>query len=344
MQTKSYYKYTLNLFNRFYISFAIENIFDIYNIASMENISREFYEMFKKIRIGLTSDDIKKINNNTKDLINLSNSMQEWAILTNKLINEYKNRMVEIQDESKFSDTNTNLDKNSNFRFVSLNHNKKLSWVEINDIENEKEMQSTQIDNMIERITTSSEKIKELEVVNNVDIGSIKVPIIKNLDELPPAINWYVGDKINKAGLYISLMPNYAIEIPFPDTIDGTKNSNRTNSIKCKYGSLSNCKAIRENLANKYRSEIRKCNFAHIGDHYIKIGTFSRCPGAPSFGNYDDFKEDMEKINMSDVEMLLMYATSDLLLANIWVQNNNTNNKNNMNDETIVFNNLDICK
>jgi hypothetical protein len=306
----------------------------------MDTIRQNFCDIFKKTRQVLLSDELSYIDKHVLELTELGDSMREWLTLIDNLTIECKTKSFELQDEINFNAENhDNSIEKSNLKFISHEQtDRMLSWVEINDIEENKEKRINLCDNIIEKLSNNPlENMKEITIINNINIGSIKVPIVQKLDQIPPSINWFIGDSMHKPGFYMSLDPGYYIEIPFPDTIDGTKNSNRNSSIKCKYGSLENCHNMRETLANKYKSEVRKCNFAHTGDRYIKIGTSFRCPSAPSFGNYYDLKTDMQKIDINDVKMLLMYATSDLLLSNIWLQ------KYHLNEKPMVLNSLDIC-
>jgi hypothetical protein len=328
------------------------------------NIKQNMGDIFKQTRqiledYTLNCENLAKY---TYELSHLRESMYEWMILMDNLIAECRGKEAELQEEynelnsvenpnisDSDSDKETNITHTAdNIKFITIKNSgkpeKKLNWADMCDIDDSHEQCISKLDSAIEKINkpikefkiVSPPEYKDITHIRGVNIGNLRVPIIHDLKDISPSIYWFSGDKDNKSGLYLALTPNCYIEIPLPQTIDGTKNSNRNSSIRCKYGSLQDCQLNRENLATKYNSEIRQCHFAHKGDKYVKVGTSFRCPSIPDFGNHYGLKADLQNINIYDIRMLLMYATSDLLLSNIWLQQEALN-------DMVVLNNLDMC-
>ena len=103
---------------------------------------------------------------------------------------------------------------------------------------------------------------------------------------------------------------------------------------------IKECCDARTNLASKYNSTVRDCNFAHKGDKYIKLGTSFRSPHKPRFGNHNFLNDDMDSIPDDDIKTILMYALSDVLLSSMWFQKQKDDDDHNSN---IIFTNIDIC-
>lgn len=276
----------------------------------------------------------------TISLKELSNELKSWNTLIDNLHTECESKLEDIADDIEFKKGGENIvsttNSTSNFKFVALSSGR-MRWADLSDEFDIRERVIENVNNTINELSNQISNVKELNNINGVSVGTLKLPIINKIEDIPPAIYWFNGDKKYKEGMYISLDKDCYIEIPFPNTIDGTKNSIRTSSIKCKYGTIDNCLNVRELYAQRYRSEVRKCNFAHKGDNYVKIGTIFRCPNIPGFGNYEAFSDDLKNITMDDIRILWMYSISDILLTKIWWQNN-TSDKN-----IKVINDLDIC-
>lgn len=184
---------------------------------------------------------------------------------------------------------------------------------------------------LVQQEDTTTQEIKH---INNIPIPPIHMPIVTNITDIKPAIYYWTGDTTYPSGLYISIYEGCYIQIPFPNVIDGTKNNTREGSIQCKYKTIKQCVEARKALSAKYQTNIRPCNFAHAGDRYLKIGTNYRCPSNPSLGYHNTFCEDIHKVNMSDIRVMLMYSLSDLLISTIWCQNQNV---------TGLLTDIDIC-
>lgn len=222
-----------------------------------------------------------------------------------------------------------------------------LSWGEISEIDDEKDQVLEDVEKTIgkqhsvDEYTHNPIIYKNLSSIYGTPIGfDWKIPIISKITEIPPSLYWYNGDSYNPAGIYTCLSRDFYVQVPFPNVVDATQDFNRTGSIKCKYNSLNDCKKAREDLASKYKSEMRECKFAHKGDNYIKIGTTFRCQNKPRFGNHYHLKDDINEINNTDIKSILMYALSDVLLSSIWFQKqNNSDSK----SPSMILSKIDKC-
>lgn len=172
---------------------------------------------------------------------------------------------------------------------------------------------------------------KTAPIINNY---TIDIPIVNKLSEIPIMFNWYIGDDTHPEGIYISLSNGLYIQVPFPDTICKNSKNFKHKSIPCKYKSLDICKAKQQEYSRIYGTDIRNCNFVHIGEQYIKIGSDFRCPGLPSFGSFDSLEHDINNISLSDIKTILMNSSSDLLLIRLWHQSHSNLGK-------IIFTDLD---
>jgi hypothetical protein len=161
----------------------------------------------------------------------------------------------------------------------------------------------------------------------------LKLPVITNLNQIPPAMYYIKPNAKNnnvKPGVYINLNGNY-MRIPFPEIADSKKEYDRKHSIRCKYTTKQECDAQRSKMAGVYNSNIRVCNFAHKGDSIIKIGYPSRCPSVPNFGNTSTMSGDINKVNISDIKNTLLYGLNDIFASIIWLDY--TSNKGNVYDD-----------
>lgn len=223
------------------------------------------------------------------------------------------------------------------------NKYKNMNWADITKTDEKKEKIITNVEKIINHKKTKDEfkhtdvmykKISEL-YDQKLDINWT-IPIINNLNDIPPSIYWFDGNKKNPKGVYACISKDFYVQIPLPNVIDSTKDFNRICSVKCKYGTHDECLQIRKELADRYNSKIRPCNFAHQGDKYSKIGTTFRCPSNPRFGNLPCLKNDISTLQDTDMKMMLMYSLSDMLLSSMWFQNNNINK--------LILTDIDICE
>lgn len=173
---------------------------------------------------------------------------------------------------------------------------------------------------------------KENKKSHNIIIEELNyktnIPIVTNIKDIKPAF-YYLNssDKKYKNGIYTNINNDIYIKIPFPAIIDPKKDTERKNTIKCKYFLKKDCELNRTRLSKIYNSELRNCNFAHAGDNIIKIGHISRCPTLPHFGDPKTFTDDLEKININDIKTLLLYGLNDVIISSLWFEKNKSKNK-----------------
>jgi hypothetical protein len=146
-----------------------------------------------------------------------------------------------------------------------------------------------------------------------------------------------------KAGLYMCITEGFYCQIPFPDVISSTNENYKNKSTKCKYGTYEQCYSRRCDLAQFHKSEIRTCNFAHIGEKYNKLGTMYRCPSLEHFGNHKTLTQDIQNATITDIKHILMNSLSDIMLAAIWYQNNPKAYYSKPNQRMVVLSDLDRC-
>ncbi len=182
----------------------------------------------------------------------------------------------------------------------------------------------TSISNIIDvyEADKKKKKIKKPQPVSNEsrviipDIGyRMKLPLINNINDIPPAMYYHEASK----GVYIRLPNNNVFRIPFPEVIDSRKDYSRKQSIRCKYKVKDECDEQRCKMASLYNSQVRTCNFAHKGDKLVKIGYQSRCPSVPSYGNLENISEDIKLLNDGDIKSLLLYGLNDIFMAALWM-------------------------
>lgn len=135
---------------------------------------------------------------------------------------------------------------------------------------------------------------------------NINLPIIENLDEIPPCFYYYEGDKYHQSGVYMSPYNGVVLQVPRVSVMPYSMENANYGSMKCK--EKSNCKNIR-------------CTYAHPGTDYIKVGCIPRCPHAHSFGDKDSITDDLKLINIEDVRIVSMYGLNDLFSATLWFAN-----------------------
>jgi hypothetical protein len=166
------------------------------------------------------------------------------------------------------------------------------------------------------------------------DQYNVDMAMVNKLSDIPPMFHWYSGDKKNTAGVYICLTDGVYIQVPFPDLISKNSKNFKHKSVPCKYKTTMFCREKQEDYSRLYNTELRQCNFVHIGESFIKIGSDFRCPNLPSFGAYETLGEDLMLVSLSDIKTMLFNSSSDLLLILLW-------RKYHMNLGEIIFTNLD---
>lgn len=310
-------------------------------------------DMYKKIlKNGLklydSSNDnmdmnhVQKLESYATYLYEMNEKLEYITILANKYASECLNKATEIRKYVEINDKSE--DSIPTIFKLHKEMNAGLSWADITEIECNKEILLNNVDQLISKKISDNEYIHTPIMYKNIsnlygkDIGfDWKVPIINNLSDMPPSLYWYAGDSNNPQGVYTCLTNGFYIQVPFPNIIDSSQDSNKSRSVKCKNSTRVECLEERSNLANQYKSGIRECNFAHIGDNYTKIGTLFRCPNKPRFGNHNYLKDDICLIKDMDIKTILMYALSDILISSMWFQKNNVDKKIN------IMTNIDIC-
>jgi hypothetical protein len=146
--------------------------------------------------------------------------------------------------------------------------------------------------------------------------------------------NWYNGDSKNEAGIYMCISPDFIIKVPFPDLISKNSKNFKHKSMPCKYKTAEICRTKQLESSKYYKTEVRQCNFVHIGESFIKIGSDFRSPNLPSFGAFDTLQDDLVSVGLSDIKTILMNSSSDLLLLKLWqLQHRNLGE--------LIFTNLD---
>ena len=278
------------------------------------------------------------------------NIFQNGDILLNRYDNkiDYKTQINEIQN---YCD-NTNLFNNKLKEILKLSENilhecyiKKeeisnidnnihMTWGDLSENSDNRDILTDKINENIKSDLNSNNK--SLECVYNIPLNyKYIVPIIKNLNDIPLSYYWYCGDSNNPEGIYTRISKDVCILVPMPDVIDGSKDYNRSMTSKCKYKTKTACLESCKLLSNKFKSDMRKCNFAHIGDKYNKICYSNRCNNILRFGSHKHLAQDIKNIDMENIKNMMMYALSDVLLGSIWTQKNIIKSQ--------VITDLDVC-
>ena len=310
-------------------------------------------DMYKKILKGgvklhdLANDNMnieyaQKLESYSTYLYEMNEKLEYITTLAHKYASECLNKADEIRKYVEITDKYT--DKIPSIFKLHKEMHTGLSWADITEIEYNKEILLNDVDQLINKPTSSDEythtpiMYKTISNLYGKDIGfGWNVPIINNLPDIPSSLYWYAGDSVNPSGIYTCLTNGFYIQVPFPNIVDSSQDSNKSRSVKCKNNTKFECLEERNNLANQYKSAIRECNFAHVGDNYTKIGTMFRCPNKPRFGNHNYLKDDMNVIKDTDIKTILMYALSDILISSMWFQNKDDEKKVN------IMTNIDIC-
>jgi hypothetical protein len=292
----------------------------------------------------------KSMENNIANAQNLEsystylNEMNEKLESILDLTEKYSNECIEKATElRKYVEINDKYkDDSSRMIYAHKEMYSGLSWADVTDVEDAKEKILDNVDKIIVKPILEKEfkqtpiLYKDISNIYGKDIGfNCKIPIINKLNEIPSALYWYAGDKNNPKGVYICISRKFYVQIPFPNVIDGTRDFNRKCSIKCKYESKEECLKLRTDLAKRYNSSIRECNFAHKGEKYVRVGTTFRCPTMPHFGRHSSLKNDLENLPDYDIKMMLLNALSDIFISKLWFQRQKNDN--------LILHNIDIC-
>ena len=269
---------------------------------------------------------VQLLREKTNTLKTFNSKLNKIIKLNEKFIIDCNRKSEEIDKELKFKQENKSDIKLYN-RYAGL------SWADIDDIETDKENNLREINNFIDN---SSYKI-----INSIDTFKpdfpYKLPKINNLNDLPNSIYYYEGDNINISGIYTKIN-NTIIRIPFPDSIDYNSDKNKKNTILCKNITSSSCKKFRIDYNSDNLNYVYNCNFLHKGDRFKKINNFTRTPNNSRFGKHLFLNEDLSYMPYREIQPILLYSLSDLVLVDLWLQNQESKDKPVYN----ILNNIDI--
>lgn len=283
----------------------------------------------KKMRSLLMEADsvdlLEKINKCSGELQLILTVLSDKVRIIKNIISESKDRVKNIHSK----DNTTNNTTNNMFNFVFKTKSGSLSWGDIS----EKEKQSCVVSK--HETKTAVSDTRTITEIYDVKIPSITLNTVNYLNRIPPMFHWYNGSKAIGEGIYVNIAPNLYVMVPLPDTIDGTREFNRNNTVRCRNADKKDCDRYRAYVAKKYGSQIRSCNYSHIGDRLIKIGNSNRCRELTGFGNHSTLISDIARVSENDIKNILMYALSDILLAHMWAKANNFL-------KPVVYTNIDI--
>lgn len=326
----------------------MQNIIKLQNniIKEFDNIKDELYydtDLSKnnknKMQININIDNIEKIE---------KYHFQLWLFTINsyKILEKTKNQMKFIKNYSEFIRCKINkVPKiNNNSKFIDIikeeylhsnkDHLKQLlvpNNISFKDIINQNNLSTlvkTEYDDSLYNYSIQ----KKVELTN---FASVKINIINKLENINSIFNWFDGNNKYSKGIYMSLCDNFIIKVPFPDLISKNSMNFKHKSIPCKHKDIKICNEKQNELSKKYGSPVRTCNFVHLGEKFIKIGSDYRCPNIPSFGSHNSLIKDIDNVSLQDIKWILMNATSDLLLILLWYEKHKYMGQ-------IVFSDLDI--
>ncbi len=300
-------------------------------------------KMGKKLYLGSDADPTIKMAQNLESYVGYLNGLNEKITkildLTTQFADQCLEKATDIREqvniENKYEGDPSRL-------FMAYgNRYKNMSWADLDEMEETTQTVLGDVESVVETRVTKKDYAympvlyKTIPSIYGANLGfNFKVPIVDRINDMPSALYWYRGDAKHAPGVYICLSRGFYVQVPFPNVADSTKDFNRTGSIKCKYNTIGECHKIRSDLARKYKSDVRPCNFAHTGDRYVKIGTSFRCASNPRFGNHTHLSSDMDTVTSEDINTILMYSLSDILLSSIWAQRHKRND---------IRTNIDIC-
>lgn len=314
-----------------------------HDMKLINDVYTRVLKMGKKLYLGSDNNTTVKTAQNLESYVgyldNLNEKLTTIRNLTEKFSEQCLEKAVEIREQ--IHEENKYIGDPSRMFMAYGSRYRNMSWANINSMEETNDKTLKSIEDM--SVNTPEKKdyaympvlYKNISTMYGVELGgNFKVPIVNRITDMPAALYWYKGDARYPPGVYICISRGFYVQVPFPNVVDSTKDFNRIGSVKCKYNTTKECHAIRHTMAQKYKSDVRVCNFAHSGDRYTKIGTSFRCASTPRFGNHNHLKTDTRKIDTADMNNILMYSLSDLLLSSIWAQTHARNG---------ILTNIDIC-
>lgn len=191
---------------------------------------------------------------------------------------------------------------------------------------------------VIDHMININKKKKKREIPENFLVENFGLNITlkykSNIMNIPPMFSYYRGNSKISAGIYCCLLPGIFAKVPFPEIIDYIKDEKRNQTVRCKYKSRKVCEEQRIKISKYYQSEVRECNFIHIGEKIVKIGYPARCPSNLSFGNPKTLSSDLKTISIDDIKNLLLYGLNDVIIAIAWLQKENI--------KKMIFDELDV--
>lgn len=314
-----------------------------YDMKLINDVYNRVLKMGKKLYLGADNDQTVKTAQILESYVGYLNNINEKITNILNLTTQFADQCLEKSNEIREQvDIENKYEGDPSRLFMAYgNRYKNSNWADLQESEENKDAVLNNVDAVINTNITKKEYAympllyKNIPNIGGADLGfNFKMPIVDRLADMPSALYWYRGDSKHPPGVYICLSRGFYVQVPFPDVVDSTKDFNRTNSIKCKYQTTAECNMIRSDLAKKHNSDVRPCNFAHSGNKYMKIGTTFRCAANPRFGNHHYLKDDINTIDSTDINNILMYSLSDILLSSIWVQKHNRND---------ILTNIDTC-
>lgn len=153
----------------------------------------------------------------------------------------------------------------------------------------------------------------ETVAVNLSSFGySMHLPTVRTMEELHKLHSIYYCEETKS--VWMVLPGANLVKIPFPDIVDCTKSTEKTNSIRCRYQSKAICGDNKQGFWT--------CSYAHTGEKMVKLGYPIRCPSVPNFGNPSTIRRDIQYVKLNDIKSLLMYGLNDVIVAAIWLNYN----------------------
>lgn len=282
------------------------------------NIVSSFNEVFKITNTIISQDEesyeylnnLKQVSDN---LYNLKSILSNFDKLLGNIKHEFDNRYDEIKNSIE-------IDKSENKIITKPNGNLYYPLSKINIID-------------LMRKKQNKPELKTERIKLNINGNKLTVPKISSFKKIPECLYWVDNPELGKKGLYIRLIGNVFYQIPLPNVLN---ENDKSKTIKCKYETKERCYNNRKTLAQKHGSYIRDCTFAHIGEQYNKISIPSKCNKIPNIGNPITLKNDLTYLLKEDINILLMYGLSDLLVSALWWEKLDI-------DESIINDNIDTC-
>lgn len=322
----------LHLDNNYIDTIEMQSIIEQLNNLSIEILSSGVY-----IYNNNTIEKANELEDYSMYLFEMSEQIKNISGLFERFADECNNSALDIRKKIILREKY----KEDPVCDIKVNRElyKDIKWGDMAEDDDNKEILLNEINNAIESdvlIDSNPVYYKKLTDIYKKPLGcEWRAPIVSKINDIPPALYWFRGDAENSEGVYIKLSEGFCLQVPFPNVIDSTQNTDRTGSIKCKYKNITDCFEVRNNLSKKYNTNVRECNFAHSGDRYNKMGTNFRSPSIPRFGNHNHLKQDLVDTPVDDIKTVLMYALSDILLSSVWFQQQNLND--------VILTDIDIC-